>query len=499
LAPVASFSKPAAWSASRIEPPARRRYRWFRIQTFSLTWLAYALLYFTRKNYSVVKSTMADELHLTGSQLGAIDTGFLVAYALGQFVHGVVGDRIGGRLLVGLGLMASALLNMLFGTGETLLFFLAGWTVNGFAQATGWPGCAKSFSQWFARPERGTVMGLWSTCYQVGAVLSTLFATWLLVHYGWRSAFFGPALLVAGFALVFYALQKHSPEREDLPNVEAYYALVSRRESPVVGREVHEAVRPGPLLVPDGGESVPSGQPLRSEDAEANGARHLEEANQEKTVEAGSSVQPDRDEGGGIREDVLYVVRSRVIWTLGLTYITLKFIRYTLWFWLPFYMSRQLGYSAGEAGYTAVAFDLTGIAGAVFAGAVSDRVFRSRRAPIVVIMMVLLAAATYGYSAMSHMGRLENLIGIALMGFLLYGPDSVTAGVAAVDFGRERAAALAAGFINGLGSIGAALSGVLVGRLSEVYGWESVFSLFTPLCLAGALLMATMWRKTAGP
>jgi len=153
--------------------------------------------------------------------------------------------------------------------------------------------------------------------------------------------------------------------------------------------------------------------------------------------------------------------------------------------------------SAGEAGYSVVVFDVAGILGGVFAGFVSDRVFRSRRAPIVVIMMLLLAAMTYGYSHLSHMGRVENLVGIAVMGFLLYGPDSVTAGVAAVDFGRQRAASLAAGFINGIGSIGGALSGVLARRLSQAYGWESVFGLFAPLCLIGALLMATLWNKTA--
>ena len=43
------------------------------------------------------------------------------------------------------------------------------------------------------REKRGRIMGLWSTCYQVGGIAATAFATWLLVHYGWRTAFLGPA------------------------------------------------------------------------------------------------------------------------------------------------------------------------------------------------------------------------------------------------------------------------------------------------------------------
>ena len=139
---------------------------------------------------------------------------------------------------------------------------------------------------------------------------------------------------------------------------------------------------------------------------------------------------------------------------------------------------------------------IAGVLGAVAAGLVSDRVFRGRRAPVVVVMMLLLAVATYAYLPLSTMGRVPNVVGIALVGFLLYGPDSVTSGVAAVDFGDRHAASLAAGFVNGLGSIGGALSGIVVGRMSELYGWEAVFKLFPPMCVVGALMMATMWNKT---
>jgi len=33
--------------------------------------------------------------------------------------------------------------------------------------------------------------------------------------------------------------------------------------------------------------------------------------------------------------------------------------------------------------------------------------------------------------------------------------------------------------------------------VSQKYGWDAVFWLFVPLCLLGALLMATMWNKRA--
>lgn len=423
-----------------LTPEVRHLYQRYRVQTFILTWTAYASLYLCRKNLSVVKDRLGETFHLTAAQLGDIDTGYLVAYAVGQFVNGTIGDKIGGKRLVGIGLIATACLNIFFSQGQLFAFFLLGWTLNGVAQSTGWPGCAKTFSAWYSQHERGTVMGLWCTCYQVGAVVSTFLATWLLVTFSWKMAFIGPAMLVGGFGLVFLTFQRRSPEAEGLPDVEVYYAEIKGRHPTARERAFHE--------------EVPS-----------------------------------------FRESIGHVLRSRPIWTLGLTYVVLKFTRYTFLFWLPFYMSRQLGYGEGEAGYTSVVFDLAGIGGAVFAGFVSDRVFKSRRAPIVVIMMLLLAGATFGYSQVSELGRAWNIFGIALIGFLVYGPDSVTSGVAAVDFGQKRAASLAAGFVNGMGSIGGALSGVVVGRFSEAYGWKAVFTLFSPLAIVGALLMLTLWNK----
>ncbi len=454
--PVASSPKASLSERAPIDFEEHRRYRLLRMQAFAFTWTAYASIYLTRRNLAVVKDPLTEEFGLTNTQLGFIDTGYLIAYAVGQFISGFLGDRIGGKRLVGIGLLATAALNIVFGLSQTFLFFLIPWVLNGFAQSAGWPGCAKTFSQWFARKERGTVMGIWLTCYQVGPLVATLLATWLLVLYGWQMTFFVPALIVGGFGLLFLKAQPSSPEQVGLPRVERYY-------SEITGKPEDE-----------------------EESRDAEGAR--EDAGQ------GASSPADRESGPS---NIRLVLTSRPIWTLGLTYVVLKFIRYSLMFWLTLYMIQQLGYERGEAGYTPIAFDLAGILGVILAGVVSDRVFKTRRAPIAVIMLLLLAGAAFIFPHMSALGRVENIIAIALLGFLLYGPDSIISGVAAVDFGKTKAASLAAGFVNGVGSIGGAFSGIVVGFVSEKHGWDAVFALFVPMCLVGALLMATLWNKTA--
>ena len=86
---------------------------------------------------------------------------------------------------------------------------------------------------------------------------------------------------------------------------------------------------------------------------------------------------------------------------------------------------------------------------------------------------------------------------MALIGVLLYGPDMLVAGTAAMDFGTPAAAATVAGFVNGMGSIGAALSGVVVAWVADAWGWTAVFHLLVVMVLCCALVMASMWHERA--
>ena len=80
------------------------------------------------------------------------------------------------------------------------------------------------------------------------------------------------------------------------------------------------------------------------------------------------------------------------------------------------------------------------------------------------------------------------------IGFLLFGPDSLLSGAAAQDAGGPGAAALAAGLINGIGSVGAIAQEAVTRGVSARWGWDGLFrvfvglSLFSALCLVPALL-----------
>src|SRR5712691_1860955 len=114
-----------------------------RAVAFAVTWLAYATYYLGRKGFSVTKARIRRELGVGEGTLATIDTGYLAAYAVGQFLNGLIGDRIGARRLVSFGMLAAAVTCAAFGAGTGATALFVAFTLNGLAQSTGWPGTTK--------------------------------------------------------------------------------------------------------------------------------------------------------------------------------------------------------------------------------------------------------------------------------------------------------------------------------------------------------------------
>ena len=395
----------------------RRR---LQLRAFALTWLSYASYYLCRKNLSVVKSRLQDELHVGVTTLGAIDTAYLVAYAGGQFVNGALGDRLGARRMIAAGMLASAAACVVFGAASSSWIFLLAFGANGLFQSTGWPNNVKTMGAWFGRRLRGRVMGIWSTNYQLGGLAATAIASYLLVHFGWRAAFLLPAVVTA-----------------------------------LVGVTV------GLLLVEAPDAAAASG-------------------------EAPESPSP-------------FVTMARVpaVWILGGAYFGLKLIRYSLLFWLPFFLRRRLGYEEGTAGYVSTAFEAGGVVGAIVVGWIADRWFSSNPLRLVVPLVVGLAGALLALRAVAPSGMAPTVASLAAIGFLLFGPDTLISGAAAQNLGRERATASAAGIINGFGSIGAASQGMLTAAVAQTWGWDALFLCFVGFALLSAsALLPLAWRRS---
>lgn len=390
------------------------------MRIFALSWISYAFYYIARKNFSVLKTTLNEELGFTMIELGTIETLYAASYMAGQFISGAFGDKFGPRRLLTVGMLGSALTSIIMGFSTYYSVFAFSLAFNGLFQSTGWSNNLKAMTPWFGKESRGKITGLWCTCYTVGPLLATGLATWLLVNHSWNMAFIVPGIAVAAVGLLIYFFMIDSPDE--------------------VGFE-----------------------------------------------SAAKEVKTSSPETG--KAPFMKMITNRSVLVYGFCYAFIKFIRYSFIFWMPWYLFERLDFSKSDAGYISMAFDFGGFFGVIGIGMLSDKYCSSNRSRIVVACLVAMAVSLYFYQVFGSGSMFINMSLLALVGFMLYGGDSVLSASATQDIGGDESTASAVGIVNGIGSLGGVAGGIVPALIAESYGWDALFYLFILCGFLAALIL----------
>ena len=174
-------------------------------------WLTYGSFYFCRNNLGVALPGLQAELGYTKAQLGTVLMSLKLAYGVGQLVNGQLAEQFSPRLLLALGLLASAALNVVFGWATALYLLTFIWACNGYVQALGWPPTMRAAANWFPPAQRGRAIGIIGTGYQLGGALTFVVAGWAAEKFGWRGALWVPALLLGASAAHMLFFLKDAP------------------------------------------------------------------------------------------------------------------------------------------------------------------------------------------------------------------------------------------------------------------------------------------------
>jgi sugar phosphate permease len=189
------------------------------------TWLSYAGFYFCRKVFAIVKAPLKARLHVDDLELSHLWTIYLVSYMFGQFLAAWLGKRTSSRRVLLLGMIAASLCNFamaaLSGGGEgSYASMLITMALFGFAQATGWPHNLALVANWTRRSERGRVIGVWGTCYQIGAIGAKVLAAFMFGWLGLAAPFWASSLVLLAVTVLFYFWAHEDPESRGLPPIE---------------------------------------------------------------------------------------------------------------------------------------------------------------------------------------------------------------------------------------------------------------------------------------
>lgn len=412
-----------------------------RLRLFIWLVIGYGFFYTCRLSLSVAKKPMLDEGVMTVEEMGIIGSLLLFVYAFGKFFNGFLADRANIRRFMSTALLLSALVNLAFGATSNFWLFAALWAFNGWFQSIGSAPSVVSICQWFSNKERGTRYGLWAGAHNIGEGLTFVVTALVVNALGWRWGFWAPGLACVVVALIMYLNLSDRPQTYGLPSVADY-------------KQDHSG--------------------------------------DEKSTDSVGKMQ-------------LFVLRSPIVWILGLSSACMYMGRYAINSWAIFYLQEGKGYELIDAASAMAAYPIFGLLGAVSSGLLSDKFFGARRnVPTLLYgLLMIMSLCLFYYSPAGFL--LIDTIALAMFGFAVGGLVVFLAGLIAVDIMPTRAAGAVKGIIGLFSYLGAAsqdwISGVLIEQSKTIengvtsYQFDNAFFFWIGASVLSLLLALFAWNK----
>ena len=394
--------------------------------------IGYAFFYLVRKNLSMAQAGMLEEGVISLEALGSIMTAHGLLYGASRFVNGFWADRVNARVFMALGLVLSAVLNLLFGCMSLTALFALFWIVNGWTQGMGFPPCTKMLTHWIHPKELATKMSLWNASHSVGAIMALGLCSLLLgLGFNWRWCFWIPSVLALAAAALVFFMVRETPTEAGLEEIE-----VEKR---------------------GGGEG--------------------------RTITSADRYR--------------LVFGNKVIWIVSIANFFVYSVRFGFLDWGPTFLMQFKGIPVAKGGLMIIAFELAAVVGTVFAGWVTDKVFKGRGQRTCVFCMLFAALFSFAFWWLpaGAPGWQATLI-LMGAGFCIYGPQAL-AGIITANQATKDAAALATGFSGVCGYLSTTVSGIGLALVSKYFGWGVALATIAALAAAGMVLFMFVWFSPA--
>lgn len=418
------------------------KYKRLRWQVFLSATLGYGLYYVCRLSLNVIKKPIVDAGVLSETELGIIGSGLFITYAIGKFVNGFLADRSNVRRFMSIGLLITALINLVLGFTTSFGVFVVLWAVNGWAQAMGAAPCVVSLSRWFGDKERGTFYGLWSSSHNIGEAITFIVTSAIVASLGWQWGFRGAAILaLLGFVIVA-VFMRDTPQSCGLPPIAVYKGDVTEAQK---------------------------------------------KAEDEKSV----------------GEHQKAVLKNPAVWMLALASAFMYISRYAVNSWGIFYLEAEKGYSIVEASSIISISSVCGILGTISSGWVSDKFFKGKRnLPAVIFgLMNILGLTLFLFGPSNHVSIIASMIvfGLAIGALICF-----LGGLMAVDIVSKKASGAALGVVGIASYVGAGIqdlvsgitiqSGKIAGEGAASYDFSVVSWFWVGAAILSVICTLIVWK-----
>lgn len=439
----------------RISKPAPDRvpgdrvdaeYRRLRSRTFWGASVVYSLYYVCRMTLSVVKQPLIDGGVLSASDLGLIGSALLLVYAFGKFVNGFIADYCNIRRFMAAGLFISAAVNLVMG----LLGF--------FGRAVSVPGIV---------------------------MMAVFFILW--GANGWVQSMGAPPGIIN--LSRWFPLSKRG----------TYYSIFS--STPYIGKFltfILTGVIVGALgwewgfifAAAAGFAGTAISLVFISDTPESNGLPSIQELSGEKPVKTDSMPT---------RELQKIVLRHPGIWIIALSSAFVYITQYAISGWGVLFLQKAKDFSLQGATQIIAFSEAFGVAGTIFAGWLSDTVFRGDRVKPVLISGIFCCASLLLF-LFTGGGYLMNILYVSVFSLFIGVLYCIVAGLMAVDIVPRKATGAALGIVGISSYVAAAIQDVVTGYLIEggadkAYDFTSAAIFWTAACVLSFVLPVLNWRS----
>ena len=405
--------------------------------------LLYTSFYMCRYNLPLANSAISREFGFTKAQIGQVITTWLLAYACGQILNGLLTDRLGGKRAMLIGTAGTIVMNVVFGVASfwgLLWLFVVIRGIDGYMQSFGAPGMVKINAAWFRPTERGGFAGIFGFMinlgrfgiFKLGPALLAGFTFLGLIQIPplhWRWLFWIPAGIALVIGICLALIVKDTPEEANFP-----------------------------------------------------------------------SVNPKEETSGHVRAKVFdvfkIIVTNPVIWIVACAYACTGAVRQGIDQWFPRFMQEvhHVDFQSAQFQFVAFSIPFVASAGSLISGFISDKVFEGRRAPVAaglyfVETIIILTAAQF------HTANAAVLF-LVLISLTANATHSILGTAAAMDIGGAKMAGFASGVIDSFQYFGGSLAGYFLGALLDE-SWGSYFYFMAPFGLIGGALMLSILGRVS--
>jgi len=186
------------------------------------------------------------------------------------------------------------------------------------------------------------------------------------------------------------------------------------------------------------------------------------------------------------RSQLSLVLTNRILWSVALVYFCFVYVQFGCLVWIPSFLKEAYAMSVDRASTISALVLLPGVFASPLAGYFSDHYFGGKRKPLILVLMLILALATFLLSRNVSITLAVSLL--TIVGLMIIMPDVLLAAYPS-DILSRKLSATGMGFLTTFTSIAGIITTPLSGKIIDLFdSYAAVFFSFAVMALIGALL-----------